>query len=54
MKLKSINRVELEVAKGKRDANLIWTLQLELNDLVDKESQMCHQRSRALFLKEGN
>ena len=54
MKLKRINRVELEAAKGKGDANLIWTLQLELNDLVDKESQMCHQRSRALFLKEGD
>ena len=54
MKLKRINRVELEAAKGKGVANLIWTLQLELNDLVDKESQMCHQRSRALFLKEGD
>lgn len=40
MESKSLNRAELEAAKGKGDANLIWTLQSELNDLLDKESQM--------------
>ena len=51
---KRLNRAELDAAKGKGDANLIWTLKSELNDLLDKESQMWHQWSRILFLKEGD
>ena len=54
MKSKRLNRALLDAAKGKGDANLIWILKTELNDLLDKESQMWHQRSRALFLKEGD
>ena len=51
---KKLNRAELEAAKGRGDTNLIWSLKTELNDLLDKESQMWHQRSRTLFMKEGD
>lgn len=54
MKSKRLNKVELEVARGKGDENLVRALQAELNGLLDKESQMWHQRSRALFLKEDD
>ncbi|XP_075663011.1 uncharacterized protein LOC142632511 [Castanea sativa] len=54
LKSKRLNKAELEAAKGKGEANLIGNLKAELNDLLDKESQMWRQRSRALFLKEGD
>ena len=50
---KKLNRAELDAAKGRGDANLIWSLKTELNDLLDKESQMWHQRSRILFFEGG-
>nr|XP_023914855.1 uncharacterized protein LOC112026402 [Quercus suber] len=54
IKTKRLNRTEIEVAKGKGDANVIQALQAKINVLLDKESQMWHQRSRALFLKCGD
>ena len=54
IKTKRLNRAELEDANGNGNADLIQSLQTELNALLDKESQMWHQRSRALFLKEGD
>ena len=54
MKSKRLNRAELEATKGNRDAYLIRSLQTELNESLDKESQIWHQRSRALFLREGD
>ena len=54
MKSKRLNRAELEAAKGNGDTYLIWSLQTELNESLDKEIQIWHQRSRALFLREGD
>lgn len=51
---KKLNRAEIAAAEGRGDANVIRSLKAELNDLLDKESQMWHQRSRVLFLKEGD
>lgn len=53
MKRKLPYRAELAIAKG--DAcGLVNSLQEEVNDLLDKESQMWQQHSRALFLKCGD
>ncbi|KAK9997370.1 hypothetical protein SO802_022056 [Lithocarpus litseifolius] len=54
LKSKRLNKAEVEAAKGNGDATLIWSLRSKLNDLLDKENQMWHQRSRALFLKDGD
>ena len=54
IKSKRLNRAELEEANGHGDADLIHSLQAELNTLLDKECQMWQQRSRTLFLKDGD
>ena len=44
---------KLEAARG-GDQLAVKSLQMEINSLLDKESQMWQQRSRALFLKCGD
>ena len=44
-------KAELAIARRGGDYALVKALQLEINFLLDKESQMWEQRSRALFLK---
>ena len=51
---KLISKTEIEVAKGRLSFEKVRALRSELNDLLDKESQMWQQRSRALFLKCGD
>nr|POF06061.1 putative ribonuclease h protein [Quercus suber] len=48
-----LTKAELAAAKG-GDTMLVKSLQLEINGILDKESQMWQQRSRALFLKCGD
>ncbi|XP_075655009.1 uncharacterized protein LOC142625198 [Castanea sativa] len=50
---KLLVRAEMEAAKG-GDQLVVKTLQKEINVLLDKESQMRQQHSRALFLKCGD
>lgn len=52
-KEKLLDRVELEAANGE-DVWLVKLLQREINDLLDKESQMWQQHSRVVFLKCGD
>lgn len=51
---KQLSKAEVNAAKGNLDYEVVKTLRAELNDLLDKESQMWQQRSRALFLKCGD
>ena len=51
---KLISKAEIKVAKGRLGFEKVRALRSELNDLLDKESQMWQQRSRALFLKCGD
>ena len=48
---KFLAKAELAVARGGGVYALVKALQLEINVLLDKESQMWEQRARALFLK---
>ena len=50
-KSKMLAKAELAAARGGGDYALVKALQLEVNALLDKESQMWEQRARALFLK---
>lgn len=52
-KKKLLDKAELVVARG-GDQSMVKSLQMEINALLDKESQMWQQRSRALFLKCGD
>ena len=51
---KLLSKAEIDVANGRLDYEKVRVLRSELNDLLDKESQMWQQRSRALFLKCGD
>ena len=51
---KLLSKAEVSMAKGELDYEVVKLLQSELNDLLDKESLMCEQRARALFLKCGD
>ncbi|XP_075668948.1 uncharacterized protein LOC142638768 [Castanea sativa] len=51
---KLLAKIKIEAANRKVDYELVKTLRAEVNDLLDKESQMWQQRSRALFLKCGD
>ena len=50
-KSKMLAKAELAVARGGGDYAVVKALQLEVNALLDKESQMWEQHARALFLK---
>ncbi|XP_030922799.1 uncharacterized protein LOC115949649 [Quercus lobata] len=50
----TINSAEQAVAKGEGDYVADKALQLEVNALLDKESQMWEQRVRAFFLRCGD
>ena len=51
---KLLSKAEVEVAKGTLGYEKVSALKSELSDLLDKESQMWQQRSRALFLQCGD
>nr|POF25720.1 hypothetical protein CFP56_35478 [Quercus suber] len=51
VKIRLLSKAEVAVAKGLGDCEEVKTLQLEVNALLDKESQMWEQRARTLFLK---
>ena len=53
-KSKLLSKAECDAACGKIGYEQVKMLRTELNDLLDKESQMWQQRSRALFLKCGD
>ena len=48
-----LSKAEMDAAKG-GDPMVVKSLQKEINDIIDKESQIWQQRSRALFLKCGD
>ena len=48
---KQLSKVEINAAKGNLDYEVVKVLRANLNDLLNKESKMWQQRSRALFLK---
>lgn len=48
-----LSKAELDVAKG-GNLMLVKSLQMEINGILDKKSQMWQQRSRGLFLKCGD
>ena len=50
-KSKMLAKAELAVTRGGGDYAVVKALQLEVNALLDKESQMWEQHARALFLK---
>ena len=51
---KQLSKAEINAAKGNLDYEVVKVLRANLNDLLDKESKMWQQRSRALFLKCGD
>ena len=51
---KLLSKAEIDAVKGRLDYEKVRILRSELNDLLDKESQMWQQRSRSLFLKCGD
>ena len=51
---KLLSKAEIDAVKGRLDYEKVRILRLELNDLLDKESQMWQQQSRAFFLKCGD
>ena len=51
---KQLSKAEINAAKGNLDYKVVKVLRANLNDLLDKESKMWQQRSRALFLKCGD
>ncbi|KAL0011121.1 hypothetical protein SO802_006229 [Lithocarpus litseifolius] len=53
-KSKLLSKAELDAANGKLDYEMVKARRAEVNDLLDKESQMWQQRSRSLFLKCGD
>ena len=48
-----LSKVEMDAARG-GDPLRVKALQLEINNMLDKENLMWQQRSRALFLKNGD
>ena len=52
-KTRELIRAEWEAAKGS-DTTAVRTIQMEVNELLDKESLMWQQRARSLFLKSGD
>lgn len=51
---KLLSKAEVNASNGITDYEVVKVLWGELNDLLDKESLMWQQRSRALFLKCGD
>nr|POF19212.1 putative ribonuclease h protein [Quercus suber] len=47
-KSKLLSKAEIDAANGKLDYELVKVLKAEVNDLLDKESQMWQQRSRGV------
>lgn len=54
MKGKLLTKAEVNAANGKLDYERVKILRAEVNDLLDKESQMWQHWSRTLFLKCGD
>ena len=52
-KINLLSKVEMDAARG-GDPLRVKALQLEINNMLDKENLMWQQRSRALFLKSGD
>ena len=48
-----LSKVEMDAAKG-GDPLRVKSLQMEINSMLDKENLMWQQRSRVLFLKNGD
>jgi len=48
-----LSKAEMDATKGD-DPMVVKSLQKEINDILDKESQIWQQRSMALFLKCGD
>ena len=53
-KKKLLDKAEMAAARGGGDQLAVKSLQMEINSLLDKESQMWQQCSRVLFLKCGD
>ena len=52
-KMNLLSKVEMDAAKG-GDPLRVKSLQMEINSMLDKENLMWQQRSRVLFLKNGD
>ena len=52
-KTKELIKAELAAASGS-DINMVRVIQVEINELLKKESLIWQQRARSLFLKSGN
>ena len=52
-KINLLSKIEMDAARG-GDPLRVKALQLEINNMLDKENLMWQQRSRALFLKSGD
>ena len=52
-KTKELIKAELAAASGS-DINMVRVIQVEVNELLKKESLIWQQRARSLFLKSGN
>lgn len=52
-KTKELIKAELAAASGS-DINMVRVIQVEVNELLKKESLIWQQRARSLFLKFGN
>ena len=48
-----LSKVEMDAARG-GDPLRVKSLQIEINNMLDKENLMWQQRSRAFFLKNGD
>nr|POE95049.1 hypothetical protein CFP56_15117 [Quercus suber] len=51
---KKLSLAEIRAANGLLDFEVVKGLKTEINELLDRESQMWQQRSRALFLQCGD
>ena len=52
-KMNLLSKVEMDAARG-GDPLRVKSLQIEINNMLDKENLMWQQRSRAFFLKNGD
>ena len=52
-KMNLLSKVEMDATRG-GDPLRVKSLQMEINSMLDKENLMWQQRSRALFLKNGD
>ena len=52
-KMNLLSKVEMDAARG-GDPLRVKSLQIEINNMLDKENLMWQQRSRAFFLKSGD